>query len=59
VVVVVLVVFTPDHGSKPKGTVLPRIIPGKAVKQFTSTSCLPFRKELITFVHARAEKQCE
>jgi hypothetical protein len=35
------------------------IIPGKAVKPFTSTSCLHFRKELITAVHARAEVQCK
>jgi hypothetical protein len=35
-----------------------RIVPGQAVKQFTSTTCLHFRKELKT-VHARAEVQYE
>jgi hypothetical protein len=37
----------------------PSIIPGQANKQITSISCLPFCKELITSVHARAEVLCE
>jgi hypothetical protein len=35
------------------------IVLGQAVSLFTSTSCLHVRKKLITFVHARAEVQCE
>jgi hypothetical protein len=60
------VVLTLYHGSKPQwiyqSTVRlasHRIVPGQAVKQFTSTSWFHFRKELITSVHARAEVQCE
>jgi hypothetical protein len=44
---VVLLVFTPDHGIKPHYFTRARstIVPVQAVKQFTSTSCLHFRKE--------------
>jgi hypothetical protein len=34
-----------------------RIVPGQAFKQFTSTSCLHFRKELIIFVRYSANNR--
>jgi hypothetical protein len=49
-VVFVSVVFNPDHGSNhfefTRAQFSHRIVPGQVVKQFTSTSCPYFRKEL-------------
>jgi hypothetical protein len=46
----VSVVFNPDHGSNhiefTRAQFSHRIAPGQAVKQFTSSSCSHFRKEL-------------